>query len=62
MLNKFRSRRFRSKVTAVYHCTLNCTMFTVINDDVTCVQWSIYLISYDPVSFNQMTRIYIGVT
>ena len=39
----------------LYHCTV------LFNDDVTCIQWSIYLILRDPVSSNQMTRIYIGV-
>ena len=39
----------------LYHCAV------LFNDDVTYVQWSTYFISRDPVSSNQMTRIYIGL-
>ena len=55
----------RSKVVAVYHCTLKCTIARTVlfNHDVTCVQWPIYSYINDPasVSSNQMTRIYTGV-
>ena len=40
---------------ALYYCTV------LSNTDVTCVQSAIYFISCDPVSSNQMTRIYIAV-
>ena len=40
---------------ALYYCTV------LLNPDVTCVQWTIFFISCDPVSSNQMKRIYIGV-
>ena len=39
----------------LYHCTI------LFNDDLQLVEWSIYFILRDPVSSNQMTRIYIGV-
>ena len=58
----FCSRRCRSKVTAAYHSTLNCT-FQLLYSTMTSqfVEWSIYSTSRDPVSSNQMTTIYIGV-
>ena len=58
----FKSCRFRSKVTAVYHFMLNYTIaqfyLTMMSH---ALNGSIYLISCDPVSSNQMTTIYIGV-
>ena len=41
--------------TAQYHCKV------LLHAEVTCFQWSIYFISYDPVPSNQMARIYTGV-
>ena len=54
--------KFRSKVTAAYHSTLNYTIaryYLTMTSQF--VEWSIYFISHDPVSSNQMTRIFIGV-
>ena len=39
----------------LYHCTV------LFNADVTGVQWLICVLSCDPVSSNQMTRIYRGI-
>ena len=57
----FRSHHFRSNVTAAYHSTLNCTIaryYLTMTSQF--VEWSIYFVSRDPVSSNQMTRIYTG--
>ena len=61
LILSFRTLNFRSNVTAAYHSPLNCTIaryYLTMTSQF--VEWSIYFISPDPVSSNQMTRIYIG--